>query len=345
MKRTLLARITTLAASAILVATCSIAFTRGSAENASSLKKRTGASYKWVRATDNYGWGNGKVYVLNLVSFNDRLWAFEDEAVHYSTDGKNWTLATRHAGWPGSTFSGNTLVFDNKMWVLGGFVDKRLRNDIWYSVDGRGWTRATERAPWQARRGHPSVAFDGRIWIMGGNNQQGNKNDVWYSPDGIQWTKATEHAKWSERSDHQALVFKGKIWILGGRDHTGENLYNDVWYSDDGVNWTQAASNAEWGKRLRPAAVVFDDKMWVLGGSGKNDAWYTDDGIHWKQATANTGWFPRSGLSSAVLNNRLWIMGGKTGVSSNSNPQDVWYMAPAPRHSRRSASRSESWLE
>jgi hypothetical protein len=80
---------------------------------------------------------------------------------------------------------------------------------------------------------------------------------------------------------------------------------------------------------MRQAKRNTIQKLWVLGGGGKNDAWFSDDGVHWTQATADAGWFRRSGLSSAVLNDKLWIMGGKTGVSSNSNPQDVWFMSVA----------------
>lgn len=331
MKRTLLINFIVFIMFGLSTAASSVACTQANTDGSISPGALTKAEYSWTRATEKYGWGHGKVYVLNLLAFDGKLWAFEDnEALHYSSDGKNWLLATSRAGWPGSVLAGRAVVFDNKMWALGMRVGKQIRNEVWSSRDGKTWTRATGDAAWPLRGGQANLAFAGKIWILGGGNDK-DQNDVWYSSDGLQWIRATEHAQWSARGGHKAVVFKDKIWVLGGGAR--EELYNDVWHSSDGVNWIRATSDAEWGQRRNFTTVVFDNKLWVLGGIGKNDptakndAWYSEDGVHWKQATANAGWFPRSALSSAVLDNKLWVMGGKTGVSANSNPQDVWYMS------------------
>jgi len=41
-------------------------------------------------------------------------------------------------------------------------------------------------------------------------------------------------------------------------------------------------------------------------------------------------WSNRGGVSLAELDGKLWLLGGKTGVSANSNPQDIWYMTVEP---------------
>ncbi|MFA7162277.1 MAG: hypothetical protein WC083_06880, partial [Candidatus Methanomethylophilaceae archaeon] len=42
------------------------------------------------------------------------------------------------------------LVYDGKMWVLGG----SSRNDVWCSTDGESWTQVTSSAGWSARDRH-----------------------------------------------------------------------------------------------------------------------------------------------------------------------------------------------
>ena len=90
-----------------------------------------------------------------------------------------WTQATANAKW--SRRDGHTsVVFDNKIWVLGGYDGKYYRNDVWYSSDGENWTRATKNAGWSGRYGHTSVVFDNKIWVLGGYDGS-YRNDVWYS--------------------------------------------------------------------------------------------------------------------------------------------------------------------
>ena len=86
---------------------------------------------------------------------------------------KRWQCATENAGWSGR-YGHTSVVFDNKMWVLGG----GYKNDVWYSSDGINWVCATENAGWSPRDDHTSVVFDNKMWVLGG----GYKNDVWYWP-------------------------------------------------------------------------------------------------------------------------------------------------------------------
>jgi hypothetical protein len=62
------------------------------------------------------------------------------------------------------------VVFDNKIWVLGGNNSPTYLNDVWYSSDGVNWTQATADA-WSS--GHyygTSVVFDNKIWVLGGGS-------------------------------------------------------------------------------------------------------------------------------------------------------------------------------
>ena len=231
-----------------------------------------------------------------------------------------WQQTTTDAAW--STRNGHSsVVFDDKIWVLGGDDARGYKNDVWYSADGINWVEASANAAWSARYWHSSVVFDGKIWVLGGWDGRSYKNDAWYSADGINWTPATTDAAWSARWSHSSVVFDDKIWVLGGN---GGRNKNDVWYSTDGINWTRATIAAAWSARERHSSVIFDNKIWVLGSNFKNDVWYSADGINWVEATANAAWSARYDHSSVVFDNKIWVLGGSDG---SNHKNDVWYSA------------------
>ena len=95
----------------------------------------------------------------------------------YGAAGSTWTQATSAAAWPARD-AHTTVVFNNKMWVIGGVSGSTTcLHDVWYSSDGATWTQATSAAGWSIRHALTSVVFDYKIWIMGGidcsNNQIG----------------------------------------------------------------------------------------------------------------------------------------------------------------------------
>jgi dihydrofolate reductase len=187
---------------------------------------------------------------------------------------KPWTQATASAGFS-TRRSHSSVVFDGKIWVIGGTDGTNIFNDVWSSSDGITWTRATASAGFSTRFAHSSVVFDGKIWVIGGYDGASRFNDVWSSSDGITWTRATASAGFSTRFAHSSVVFDGKIWVIGGTD--GTNYFKDVWSSSDGITWTQATASAGFSTRRSHSSVVFDGKIWVIGGfDGTNyfkDVW------------------------------------------------------------------------
>ena len=235
-------------------------------------------------------------------------------------DGSSWTRVIESASWSDRSYHAS-VVFDNKMWVLGGYDGSSYLNDIWSSADGISWTQATANAPWSDRRIHTSLVFDNKMWVLGGHVGSIYLNDVWSSPDGITWTRATANAPWSDRIHHTSLVFDNKIWVLGGYDASINN--NDVWSSADGISWTQVTANASWSGRNAHTSLVFDNKMWVLGGQNSsylNDVWSSPDGITWTRATASASWSGRIYHTSIVFDGKMWVLGGHEGQLAN----DIW---------------------
>ncbi len=236
-----------------------------------------------------------------------------------------WIQATSSAAWSPRNNYNNSLVYNNKMWILGGGSAEGYINDVWSSSDGINWTRVTPAAAWPGRKNHTPLVYNNKMWVMGGTDGVTVKNDVWYSTDGINWTQATSSAPWSARHAYSSAVYNNKMWILGGTDASG--VKNDVWYSTDGINWTQATSSAAWSARAYFTTIVYDNKLWIMGGIYSsppfyNDIWYSTDGVNWTQATSSAPWSARYRHTSLVFDNKMWILGGS---AAEGNKNDVWY--------------------
>jgi len=199
----------------------------------------------WTQATSSAGWSarSGHASVVFDDGSGEKMWVMGGDQVigscngsgnrlcrdvWHSTDGATWTQATASAGFERRTFHGS-VVFDNKMWVLGGADYPARKNDVWYSTNGITWTEATSAADWSARLVPASVVYNNKIWVMSGES----KNDVWSSKDGLTWSQATASAPWSSRSHPKSIVFDNKIWIMGGRDDVNIIYKGDVWHTSN----------------------------------------------------------------------------------------------------------------
>jgi hypothetical protein len=304
------------------------------------------SSRPWIQETAAAPWA-ARVQHTSVV-FNNRMWVIGGgngnntllypTDVWSSADGVNWTQETAPALWLRRTGHA-TVVFNNRMWVLGGNGVGGYLNDVWSSADGINWTQETAAAPWLGRDTHTAVVFNNRMWVMGGftNLPARSLNDIWSSPDGVNWTPETLAAQWSPRRWHTTVVFNSRMWVAGGRGggsyYTGSSFNNEVWSSADGISWTLAAQTpaAQWWPRYSHTSVVFDNRMWVMGGyfdilGHLNDVWSSADGINWTQEAAAAQWLARVAHTTVAFNNRMWVMGGSTSLAYSSATfyNDVW---------------------
>jgi hypothetical protein len=240
-----------------------------------------------------------------------------------------WTPATYSADW--SPRAGHaSVVFDGKMWVLGGRFHASstdsLLNDVWCSTNGEDWTPVTNSALWSPRMGHEVVVFEDTMWLIGGwGVGTVQLNDVWFSTDGANWLWAVDSAPWVARSFHEVVVFNDEIWLIGGYTNVGAVYVNDIWSSPDGVNWTCDTNSAEWQGRCNHQVTNFNGQMWVVAGMGWSyfrDVWYSIDGSSWFCKTDTAEWSYRSKHSTVVFSNKMWVIGGGYwAVHFN----DVWF--------------------
>jgi len=253
----------------------------------------------------------------------------------------DWTLVTEQAGWRPRDSAGE-VVFDNKLWILGGWFDSYAAppRDVWCSADGKTWQRVTPEAPWKHSDLPMTLVFDNQIWLLGGwyNGRlpgHAATSEVWSSSDGVHWRLRTPRAGFSPRLAGGAVVFNNRMWILGGTENyyfgDDASLKNDVWSSADGVAWRQETASAGWSARAYHQAVAHAGKIWVMGGGNYvpkyhalADVWCSGDGKSWQPVTEQAGWHPRLWFSSVVYRDRIWVLGGWSNNPSR-NWGDVWH--------------------
>jgi hypothetical protein len=254
-------------------------------------------------STDGRTWTKSELPISGLnngyqkyVQFNDAIYALGTMEGNYTdmrlssrivrtSDFRQWQVVAETSELPARVFYG-AVVFDNKIWLMGGFDGQRYYNDVWNSSDAVHWTRVTESAAWSARTIGAAVVFKNRLWIIGGGVIDGTPTDgrseteVWSSTDGINWTRATD--KIARLWGTSPVVYDGRLWLVGA--NRDGNFSRSALVTDDGVRWRE--ETATWSPRGGVATWVFDDKLYMTGGkysvtsNGEikfiysNDVWY-----------------------------------------------------------------------
>lgn len=208
---------------------------------------KSGNGASWVCVTNTAGFCPR--YTHTSIVYNNKIWViggyYFDNATHFTTalndvwnssDGVTWTCVKQAAAF--SARGGHTsVVFDGKMWIIGGCGGNGLNdnNEVWNSNDGVTWNEVSSNAGFTARVYHTSVVYAGRIFVMGGainnNGSFSGINDVWSSSDGVKWLCETSSAGFGYKCHHSSLVFNDKIWVIAGFSFVGTSDGNDVWYS------------------------------------------------------------------------------------------------------------------
>lgn len=227
-----------------------------------------------------------------VLVFNDKMWVIGGSAassggtvrsneIWSTSDGANWTEETII----GNHFSGRSghqsLIFNNKLWVIGGSDGANLLNDVWSSANGINWVEEIADAPFSTKNYHQAISFNNKLWIIGGSDTIGAQNDVWSSFDGRDWQKENiVGSHFLERSSHRVVLFRNKLWLINGE--LGTQQYDDIWTSLDGINWSEESiAGTYFSGRADFEAVVFNDSLWIIGGKrgaalGRNDIWVLD---------------------------------------------------------------------
>lgn len=198
---------------------------------------------EWKLLNDNVPWAPRALHYT--VVFKGKIWVMGGQTmpafaggdeifyndVWCSEDGVKWTRVVRHAPWPPRGMIGGSVVFKNRIWILGGGTYdtpqthfRRFYNDVWSSEDGINWKKHLDSAPWTPRQYHDVAVFDGKMWVLEGyEKSSGNRNDVWYSADGINWHELP-NTPWAPRHASSIFVYDNSLWVVAGN-----NMQPDVW--------------------------------------------------------------------------------------------------------------------
>lgn len=211
-----------------------------------------GKNWVHVNKDQKVPWGP-RILHYTLV-FNDKIWIMGGQTtpqfapaeelfyndIWNTQNGVNWTkLIPKKPLWPNRGMISGSVVFNDRMWVLGGGTydtpgcpKRKFYNDVWSSPDGINWEKSINNAPWEPREYHSVAVFDGKMWIVGGRNNKDNINDVWYSSDGVGWYEVP-NTPWNPKHAISIFVYNQAMWVVGGCMDTGpaagSNMKSDVW--------------------------------------------------------------------------------------------------------------------
>lgn len=209
---------------------------------------------------------DGAIYALGSMSGNYQNFTISPKILR-TRDGRTWETLTEQSNLPMRMFYSAT-VFDNKIWLAGGYDGKNYCNDVWNSADGVKWQRVAEKAAWTPRQGGALIVFKNRLWLFGGGVIDGEKEinpdsqkEVWSSQDGINWTQ--EKLRTERRGGGTPIVFDDKLWFVGANRNDGK-FDNAVTVSDDGLTWQ--AQSAPWSPRGGVAVWVYEYRLFMTGG-------------------------------------------------------------------------------
>jgi hypothetical protein len=177
----------------------------------------------------------GKIWLMGGYDLSDLSYSPLND-VWSSPDGVTWTRVLEHAPWEGRAAIHGQVVFDGRIWILGGgqypygaATTEKYFRDVWSSTNGVDWTLVTASAPWPARLHHNVAVYADRLWVMDGHDGRDVPgapprllNDVWVSSDGADWSEIPG-APWSPRHAAATYAFDGDLYLTAGF------LVNDVW--------------------------------------------------------------------------------------------------------------------
>jgi leucine-zipper-like transcriptional regulator 1 len=273
--------------------------------------------------------------MISALIFSASIYIYSSSPDISKTDSSSgWTRMNNLLSFQGRS-GHSTVVFREKLWLIGGFDGRNVNNEIYYTKDGIRWTGTKRGRRFRGRALFAALVFKEKLWIIGGLYFDREKNiqdlnDIWNSSDGINWRRVTRSAPFSPRGGHSAFVFRGKIWILGG---IGDSP--DIWNSADGIHWKQVAEMAPYGSRGGQSVVFFQNRLWLIGGfyvdsenrfHSLSDVWCSDNGREWKQTAAGTSFFAGGGHTAVSFKNRIVVIGGfmKSGMVSVSEDGINW---------------------
>lgn len=233
----------------------------------------------WITATQNAEFSprfghavvtfNNKLLILGGYALENGLEVIKNDIwKNYSANASSFTKMLSNAPW-GVRYNYTVVVWNNKLWLIGGLGEGKAYSDIWASFDGYLWVPVLNNAPFGQRYGHACIVYNNMLWVIGGNDwTTGGENDVWNSSDGIHWNQVTTTTSLSKLGTYQGFVYKNRMFMIGGEDYQVNSTKSlDVFQSIDGINWYKIIG-PQTINNLGHSCVVYNNAMWIIVNQG-----------------------------------------------------------------------------
>jgi PKD repeat protein len=222
----------------------------------------SGNGLQWTEMTPEAGFSPRAGHTS--VVFNNRIWVIGGHTggnpdsfssdIWSSFDGITWKQETPSVGF--SPRAGHSsFVFNDRIWVIGGWNSTATFNDVWSSVDGTHWTLVTASTAFGLGY-YNAVIFDNRMWVI----KQGQ--GIWYSDDGATWSKLVSSPPFFQEEfsggPPLAIVFDNRLWVF-----QWHNSDTGIWFTMPGGQTSCRPSvnfNADKITGPAPITVAFTDE-------------------------------------------------------------------------------------
>lgn len=244
------------------------------------------------------------------------------EEIYSSRNGIDWKLEADH-NLSGSKIFHKTVVFKDKLWVIGGrYPSSEIgKGDVWSTADGLNWDLVLDRAPFDGSDVRAAYVYNDEMVIVA---KQLDSYFVcfWYSKDGKTWRKGGM-VDFMTCSNTPMVVHEDAVYMVGGcNDKYNGNLVYKMTESDQ---WKKVETDTIFSPRSRHGLLSMGGYLWVIGGHDgdcQNDVWYSRDGVKWLQ-TDKSPFEPRSYAELAAHDSKIWMFGGYESNNQRSFA-DVW---------------------
>lgn len=188
------------------------------------------------------------------------------------------------------------LVFNNKIWVIGGQIVDRNRgvvptNDVWCSADGKHWDEVIASNPNSQFLGEGlmqfgAAVFNNQMWALGGlvldlvnmDDPYAIYPGAWFTGDGINWQQwkdgnGNTSLPWYATSQVNNVASVGQyLWA----NAAGNNSPTPgMWFMDSSMTWRQSGDIMP--KIIKTTAIASSKRVWLLGGYNYDVGGYNSD--------------------------------------------------------------------
>ncbi|AWX44367.1 hypothetical protein HME9304_01367 [Flagellimonas maritima] len=268
----------------------------------------------------------GTTYYWKVEAYDNGELVAESETQTFITERISPTLITETAAY-GSRKATGVVVFDDKIWVIGGIdeFDNSL-DDIWSSADGENWV-LEGNLPFGNIFGHELIAFNGKLWIYGGIFDGFQSRKIFSSVDGINWVEETETTPFIQYQNSKFIVLENEIFRIAG--YSGEiddlSVERNVYSSIDGLNWDLVSENHGFETKYGFQVETLNGRIFGMEPNPDTDinsisTRTTTDGANWSDAVvSNIRERGANSVRTVVIDDAIVLMSIPVGGPSNSS--------------------------